>query len=295
MRKEEHTLATFRKLQAEIKEDRRNRVLAHQIAVKKLGIRKRRKGTGPLNILVEGDSWFKYPLPVANPQDTITWLEKKGKPKPVILPLAHWGDVATQMLGVTQRKRIIKTLKGPNGPFDALLFSGGGNDLAGDQFCLWLRDYDPANPHPKNGIDTQRLNHIVNVVTAAYEDLIKLRDNEAGDCWIFCHSYDFAKPWDQGVCGVGPWLKPSLDLRNWTDAIKAEQIVRIVLQELDKELSRLEKDYEKVVYVRTQGTLQQTPKDWANELHPSKGREGGFSRIADKFLEALRKQFPGRI
>jgi hypothetical protein len=34
-----------------------------------------------------------------------------------------------------------------NGKFDAILFSGGGNDLVGDQFRLWLNDADA----PRNG------------------------------------------------------------------------------------------------------------------------------------------------
>jgi hypothetical protein len=296
MRNEERTLATFRKLRAEIEEDRRNRIQAHQLAVKKLGIRKRVRGTGPLNILAEGDSWFQYPLPPADPQDTISWLERSGSPQPLILNLAHWGDVATQMLGVTQRERIIKSLKAKaNGPFDALLYSGGGNDLAGDQFCLWLKEFDPKHPDPANGIDRTRLDDIIGVVKAAYVDLIKIRDKEAADCVIFFNGYDFAKPDGRGVCGVGPWLQPSLKLRGWTDATKAERIVREVLLALDNELSQFEKAYENVVYVRTQGTLTQTHADWANELHPSKGRAGGFNKIAGRFLEALKIRFPNRV
>jgi hypothetical protein len=200
------------------------------------------------------------------------------------------------MLGVKQRERIIKFLKSKkHGPFDALLYSGGGNDVVGDQLCLWLKEFDPHDPDPVNAINRTRLEDIVGVVRAAYEDLIEIRDREAPDCVIFLHAYDFAMPDGRGVCHVGPWLKPSLDFRGWTDPTQAKKIVRDVLLPLDGELSRFEKAHRNVVYVRTQGTLTQTTADWANELHPSKGRGGGFNKIAGRFLEALQKQFPDRI
>jgi hypothetical protein len=46
----------------------------------------------------------------------------------------------------------------------------------------------------------------------------------------------------------------------------------------------------KVTLVDTQGAL--ADNDWANELHPY---PGGFAKLANKFLEDLRKTFPGRI
>ena len=54
-----------------------------------------------------------------------------------ILNLAHHGDEVREMLGVTQRKNLIRSLN--KARFDAILFSGGGNDIVGDQFALWLK------------------------------------------------------------------------------------------------------------------------------------------------------------
>lgn len=110
-------------------------------------------------------------------------------------------------------------------------------------------------------------------------------------CVIFIHAYDFAQPTGQGVCGLGPWLKPSLDLRGWTDFPAAAQVVKDVLQAFDKLVAQLEQQHKNVVYVRTQGTLSPAT-DWANELHPT---EQGFEKIAAVFLQALRKKFPNRI
>jgi hypothetical protein len=90
---------------------------------------------------------------------------------------------------------------------------------------------------------------------------------------------------------LGPWLKPSLDLRGWTDLAAGTEVVKVVLQAFDELLAQLEQQHNNVVYVRTQGTLS-AASDWANELHPT---EQGFNKIAAVFLQALRQRFPGRI
>jgi hypothetical protein len=275
--------------QAQIEQDRQSRIAQHKQAIAQRGMRTlaERGAQGPLNIFAEGDSWFDYPLS----RDIIGWITANGTLQPEILNLAHYGDATTQMLGVTKRQRIIDNLRdSDNGQFDALLFSGGGNDIAGDQFCLWLVDF-VAGADPAAGVDSPRVTEMFGVVQAAYIDLIKIRDSINPGCIIFLHAYDFAQPNGQGVCGLGPWLKPSLDLRGWTDFAAAAEVVKQVLQAFDKVLTQLEQKYRNVVYVRTQGTLSPAT-DWANELHPT---EQGFNKIAAVFLQALRNKFPGRI
>ena len=276
--------------QAQIVHDRQQRIADHKraVAARNLGQRTlaARPSNAPLNVLAEGDSWFDYPLS----RDTIGWITATGKPNPLILSLAHHGDAAVDMLGVAQRQRIIKNLRDPdNGAFDALLFSGGGNDIAGDRFCLWVLKF-VTGTDPAHGVDRDRLGAMLGVIRAAYVDLFKIRDEIAPNCTIFLHAYDFALPTGEGVCGFGPWLRPSLDFRGWTTPSTAAGIVKEVLRSFDTVLSQLEQQFPKVVYVRTQGTL--SAGDWANELHPT---EDGFKKIADLFVQALRARFPGRI
>lgn len=285
------TPLTVEALQTEIALERQKRIEEHKLAIAAeiagpAGPQFAAKLKGRLNIFAEGDSWFDYPFT----PDVVQCVKFFGTPQPLILNLAHHGDAATEMLGVKKRQRIIDNLKDPaNGKFDALLFSGGGNDIAGDQFCLWLTQN--VGNDPTYGINRQRLADMLGVIEGAYVDLVQIRDQFARDCTIFVHAYDFAQPTGQGVCGLGPWLKPSLDFRRWTNFPQAAQIVKEVMQGFDKLMTRFEQEHKGVVYVRTQGTLSPN-SDWANELHPN---EQGFVKVAQVFLDALKKSFPGRI
>jgi len=277
------------------KEERQRRIDEH-----KRSIAARPATATNLNVLADGDSWFKYPLSM----DVVDFVQQGGTPNPLMLNLAVAGDPTTATLGVSKRQRIIDTLSDPqHGKFDALLFSGGGDDVAGDQFCLWVTQ----NAGSGNGVNTQAFSDILGVVETAYTDLFHVVGSIQPNCKIFIHSYDFARPTGVGVCPdaltggyvVGPWLKPSLDYRGWTNFISASGVVATVLTEFDTLMGNLENQYSpQVVHVRTQGTLippnstTDTTSDWANELHPT---QPGFQKIAQKFLASMRPLFPGRI
>jgi hypothetical protein len=253
-----------------------------------------------LNILADGDSWFKYPLS----KDVIDCLaEDADLTTPAPLNLAVPGDPATATLGVSKRQQIIASLTDKqHGTFDALLFSGGGDDIVGDQFCLWVADYMAGS----SGVNMRGLADILGVVVTAYEDLLAICKKYQPDCKIFVHAYDFAAPTGVGACplpaggyAAGPWLKPSLDYRGWTDFVAACGIIKAILLNFDQQLLTLERQSNgQVVYVKTQGTLtaptsiNDSQSDWANELHPT---GPGFDKIARKFLAALKQTFPGRI
>jgi len=278
----------------QINQERLQRIARHKqaIAAHKLARAAAPEAARPLNLFADGDSWFDYPLPAFSPNDVVCSIGNHGAPQPLVLNLAHYGDEARDDLGVQQRQRIIGNLTDPdNGTFDAILFSGGGNDTVGNQFCLWLRDYAPGVT-PSQAINVPRLGAVLGVVRSAYEDLISIRDQVAPQCPLFIHAYDFAIPSGRGVCNdtIGPWLKPSLDYRGWKDPATAGQVVKEFLLQFRATLVQIAVTHKNVVYVETQGRLG--PNDWANELHPS---PEGFDKIAAKFIAALRSVFPGRI
>lgn len=247
----------------------------------------------PLVLLADGDSWFDYPMNGDVPlvrTDIIAQLKALPAKAPHILSFAHYGDATTASLGVQHQERLIQAIHEQTDPrFDAILYSGGGDDIAGDQFCLWLNDANLVGNNPANGLNGKSFASILDVIKKSYTDLIELRDAHLPGKPIFCHEYDFAFPTGLGVCGLGPWLKPSLDFRNWAGLADGAQIVKNALLEFKKFLASLAAN--DVVLVPTQGTLAGV-NDWANELHPTRD---GFGRIAAKFRDALATKFPGRI
>jgi len=257
-----------------------------------------------LNLLAAGDSWFDYPLNNGVPGIRTDVIAQLGGmlPSSRILNLAHYGDATTAMLGVAKFQRLREVLTSPAqyGKFDAILFSGGGNDLCGDQFRLWLNNAAREDADPARAIDQAAFSSILGVVRAAYRDLAVLRDlaravTGQDGIPIFVHGYDFAIPNGAGVCTLGPWLYPSLASRGWMDGTdpanlaRGAGIVRAMLTMFGAELTRLEGETAlNIRYVRAQGTLQ--ADQWANELHP---KPDGFKAIAGRFASALRDAFPG--
>jgi len=244
----------------------------------------------PLQILAEGDSWFDYPVPLFG-GGVIPHLEHRvGLP---ILNLAKAGDEVRYMMGVAERKILAKQLQEgcpAGGHWDVLLFSGGGNDIVDNPMALWIKNFDPALK-PQEQIHTARFEAALALVRAGYEDLITLRDRLSPDTWLVFHGYDFAIPDGRGICHLGPWLKPTFDLRGFPDRDSAFAVVKVMLQQFAAMLQSLE-SHSLVSFINAQGTLAPEPASWHNELHPGRA---GFKRFSEIFHERLKTLFPGRV
>jgi hypothetical protein len=195
------------------------------------------------------------------------------------------------MLGVEQRKLLTEHLKKgcpAGGPWDVLLFSGGGNDIVDNPMALWIKDWDPAVPLAGQ-IHQPRFDTAVALVRAGYEDLIALRDELSPSTQLVFHGYDFAIPSGRGICGYGPWLKPTFDLRKFPMGSARQEVVKAMLQQFAALLASFATQT-KVTFINGQGTL--LPNSWHNELHPNKA---GFQKFADIFYLELKRIFPDRV
>jgi hypothetical protein len=246
----------------------------------------------PLQVLAEGDSWFDYP-PFVLKGGIVPRLERRlGVP---ILNLAKAGDEVRYMLGVEERARLAQHLTDgcpAGGPWDVLLFSGGGNDIVGNPLALWLRDYADGVPPPQL-IDGPRFAAALTLVRAGYEDLIALRDRLSPDTHLVFHGYDYAIPDGRGVClnALGPWLKPAFDLRGFPSRNAAFATVRAMLERFAETLRALAGP--RVTVIDAQGLLPAGDTAWwHNELHPS---QPGYDAHTEKFRETLKALFPQRV
>ncbi len=233
-------------------------------------------------ILAEGDSWFRYVVGFA-----VIWhLEKKLRVP--ILNLATPGDEASEMLSEDQRGRLRRELR--RGPalrrrYDFLLFSGGGNDLlANDRLRRWLNDYTPGMT-AKQVVNGKALDVVLAMLELNYRELIALRDKHSPTTHLVLHTYDFAVPNGTKVCGLGPWLKPSLVARMVPAALRQEVVKELLLRFRQRLQAVVASSASRsnISIVDTQGAL--TAKDWENEIHPTKH---GFGLIADRFAAHLK-------
>lgn len=244
----------------------------------------------PLQILAEGDSWFDYPAFLKG--GLVPRIERRlGLP---ILSLAKAGDEVRYMMGVADRKLLAQHLHDGSpagGAWDLLLFSGGGNDIVDNPMALWVREF-AAGRAAAELLNRPRFEAALAMVRAGYEDLITLRDRLSPGTHLLFHGYDFAIPDGRGICHMGPWLKPSFDLRGFPDRASAFGVVKVMLSAFAAMLETLAAASPRVSVVRGQGTLEPVPGSWHNELHPSKE---GFDRHAELFLAEIRRLFPGRV
>ena len=142
------------KLQQDIEEEFARRTKEHRLRVHTINARRRYREAHklkatkiPLDFLAIGDSWFDYPVndygfPWAN-QDIVAQLQTIGNPSPIILPRALHGNPMTTTMGLNYQKQYVTDIQeGPwlGGNPDAILVSGGGDDVVGDQFIIYL-DY----------------------------------------------------------------------------------------------------------------------------------------------------------
>src|SRR5829696_2901536 len=102
----------------------------------------KRKSIGVL--LAEGDSWFDYPM-----QDVLELLEDDHLYD--VESVAHMGDCVEDMAHSEgqfgELSRRLEKLIGEGKIPRAILLSGGGNDIAGDEFAILLNHAASSLPH----------------------------------------------------------------------------------------------------------------------------------------------------
>jgi hypothetical protein len=83
-------------------------------------------------IITEGDSWLSFPIHA----NTIDFLDEWADRKISLLRFESSGDEALRIIGGKQKAKLAKYLE--RYPVDALIFSGGGNDVVGSDLLSLL-------------------------------------------------------------------------------------------------------------------------------------------------------------
>lgn len=143
-------------------------------------------------IISEGDSWFSFPIHA----NTVDFLDEMAKRKISLLRLEASGDEALRIIGGKQKMQLAKYLK--RYPVNALLFSGGGNDIVGADL-LPLLDQRQSGMTWRDCINDTTTTARFDRLRSAYLDLVHLRDENRADCRIYVHGYDWATPSGKGA------------------------------------------------------------------------------------------------
>lgn len=215
--------------------------------------------------------------------DLIAQLQEMSGNDLLIHNISHYGDSSTKEMSLPLQIKFIETLADKNNWIrqlpDAIFISAGGNDVAGDQFCISLNHAQ----YGVNPVNTERLQGTLQSIRASYLSLLALRDRYAPGVPVFCHTYDFPAPTGVHPLCSGPWLKPSLDYYGWDFATGVSAIREILVSFKNMLLSLAADADNKLFVIDTQGIL--VDEEWANELHPG---AAGFQRIAKVFDTQVR-------
>jgi lysophospholipase L1-like esterase len=251
-------------------------------------------------VVSEGDSWFDYPFH----RSVVTWLDDprdtadEAQSTPwSLFRLEHSGDEVVSMLTGGQRLQLRDAFD--RYPVSALLFSGGGNDIAGPELLPLL---NPCQPGFKAAdcLNQTRLDRRLGQIKAAYLDLIDLVASSASakraPVHIYAHGYDYAPPSPRGVrildlIQIGPWMLPYLLQCGIMDPALQMDVVRLLIDHFNNLLADLAATSKAPCIFHHIDCRNLVPKgEWKNEIHPTRD---GYRPVAKAFATALQPQFPG--
>lgn len=247
---------------------------------------------GAATLVAEGDSWFDY-----FGYDVLGQLERAGYD---IESVAHAGDTVEEMAyGKDQLPRLTslldKLIRAGRVPL-AILLSGGGNDVAGDEFAQLLDHARSPSPGPNEDV----VRGVIDV--RARDSYLTILLEITGLCQrrlgrpipILVHGYDRPRPDGRGVLGgfwrlPGPWLRPGFQTKGFPDEDVNTAVIGTLIDRFNAMLQRLVAlpQMSHVRYVDLRGTLSNGAgyrRDWGNELHPTRG---GFEKVGQRFAQVL--------
>jgi len=250
-------------------------------------------------ILAEGDSWFGWAHLNLKPSSNLLE-ELRFEQSTVIVSYAYSGDTIRNMADLCSNSAFAREIRSQ--PYEAIMLSGGGNDLI-DALPHVIRAANPAAPPAAatDCVDAAALDTLFDdFVLPNYRQLIDHRDQDAApnrNTPVVIHTYDFPTARDApatflgAVKTAGPWMWRALRAAN-VPATFDREIVDIVFARLRTALLSLDDPARNVHVVDTSGTIKRASPgstglsgDWINEIHPD---AHGYALLAARLNDELR-------
>lgn len=239
--------------------------------------RRLRNGDAAPVLIAEGDSWFQFPIWVEDVVDHLT-------PDFNVCCLSAAGDELHNMAILKpEYADWVARLTDDGRQLRALLISGGGNDLVGDQLSGMLRRFS-TELAAADYIDTNEFRARIARLESGYRTIFATVRRRWPNLQILVHGYDYGRPLpDQGL-QVPPrdgWTGQPMRANGIVGPALQLAIVQAIIDRFNAMLSALTLEFPGVDYVDVRGVVGD---DWRDELHAT---DGGFARVASRFRAAL--------
>jgi hypothetical protein len=250
-------------------------------------------------LIAEGDSWFHFPIflrdvvlqlsvdhliwplgAAGGTLDHMVYGRSDGQAPDFLNAVSEWGDIAR-----------------------AFLFSGGGNDLLGEEpggassLPKFVRPHQPGRSAEWH-VDTPEFHRRLVFYEAAYRHLIVEVGTRRPNLPIIVHAYDYALPcpFDLKDHRLPHWMAKDRffgsvfpQLKIFDRPLQAA-ILRCVVDAMNGVQRKLAGGnvaggfFSQVFHVDLRGVL--ASDDWADELHPT---SAGYGKLSQRFRGVLQK------
>lgn len=256
------------------------------------------------NIIAEGDSWFTIGgLRLRNPWFSNILYTLRFQKDTLILNLAEPGDTLKHISSIPKNHHLKFAIEEHSShPWNAILLSGGGNDLIDKVHTLVFNRLERVGKtihHPKDYCNQEAIDNFLNNIENHYRRLAAIRGSH--DIPMVIHTYDYPTPNDSpsrffGIGLLGPWLYPSLTnaeipKKDWIP------LSDYLFDQLAEHLLRLAIGPNKISnfhVVDTRNSLIRARKnhtgesgDWLNEIHPNKNGYKKIARLLEQRLKLI--------
>ena len=253
--------------------------------------------TYPLRMLAEGDSWFSFGSWKLN-----SFLNHLRLKQPsVIVTLAHPGETISRMASICGNPELDNWLSTPysNIAFNAVLISGGGNDVIDDALAGAIIPHNGPQPLKPAAqyIHQPGLQQAIAKVQEGYRKIVALRDRPNSPCIgvpLITHAYDYVTPRNSPaqfwVPISGPWLYTAM-MQGGVPQARWDEVSDLVIDALGEGLVALEQELHNFHVAPTRGTLTRAPLGsigrtlhWDNEIHPN---SVGYHKLAQPLADLI--------
>jgi hypothetical protein len=244
-----------------------------------------------IRIIAEGDSWFDYP-PGTNLIDHLRNLSDYG--------IEHFAKADNTLENMVYGMRITRDLQRDAPQIQRILkrigevkpgvflFSEGGNDIACDEFALYLNHELSGLPAFLQKYARQVIHSIFNKY---FEDLISSVAEACLETRIVVHGYRRTLPTGKSVnlfvfTLSGPWLLPALVQKAILYVADQQSIVSALIDQFNDVLADLAETNPRFHHVNLPPILPPR-SDWVNELHLTNRAYDRAAREIHSMIEAL--------